>query len=138
MKKESDSNDFVDETKKVGVVEQEGEIRHNGSGSDVNNIQVIDTVAGVGKDSGFGSIQNDQMKALVTYGSVYHSKFTVLNISDLEENVVLNVGDEPDSIQKHDSPSKKELEKESKKYKKRQEHVIPVFPMQPKPETNTA
>jgi U3 small nucleolar RNA-associated protein 5 len=47
------------------------------------------------------------MKALVTYGSVDHPQFTVLNISDLGEDVVLNVGDEFDSIEKHDSPSKK-------------------------------
>ncbi|PNX94897.1 WD repeat-containing protein 43-like, partial [Trifolium pratense] len=51
--------------------------------------------------------EDKQMKALVTYGSVDHPQFTVLNISDLGEDVVLNVGDELDSIQKHDSPSKK-------------------------------
>jgi U3 small nucleolar RNA-associated protein 5 len=51
--------------------------------------------------------EDKQMKALVTYGSVDHPQFTVLNISDLGEVVVLNVGDEFDSIEKHDSPSKK-------------------------------
>jgi U3 small nucleolar RNA-associated protein 5 len=51
--------------------------------------------------------EDKQMKALVTYGSVDHPQFTVLNISDLGEDVVLNMGDELDSIQKHDSPSKK-------------------------------
>ncbi|CAI8601264.1 unnamed protein product [Vicia faba] len=73
--------------------------------------------------------EDGQMKALVTYGSADHPKFTVLNISDLEENVVLNVGDEPDSIQKYDSPSKKAaVEKESKKSKKRQATSDPDLP----------
>ncbi|GAU22312.1 hypothetical protein TSUD_261120 [Trifolium subterraneum] len=99
--------------------------------------------------------EDKQMKALVTYGSVDHPQFTVLNISDLGEDVVLNVGDEPDSIQKHDSPSKKALslfvfykfskclnsyfcqsgleleaavEKESKKSKKRQATSDPDLP----------
>lgn len=58
--------------------------------------------------SKFQSMGEDgQMQALVTYGSVDHPQFTVLNISDLGENVVLTVGDELDSIQKQDSLSKK-------------------------------
>ncbi|XP_045830120.1 WD repeat-containing protein 43-like [Trifolium pratense] len=72
--------------------------------------------------------EDKQMKALVTYGSVDHPQFTVLNISDLGEDVVLNVGDELDSIQKHDSPSKKAVEKESKKSKKRQATSDPDLP----------
>ncbi|XP_058774559.1 uncharacterized protein LOC131648847 [Vicia villosa] len=40
------------------IVSIEGEIRHNGSGSNVNNVHVNDTVAEVGNDSGFGSVQN--------------------------------------------------------------------------------
>ncbi|KAK2378680.1 WD repeat-containing protein [Trifolium repens] len=72
--------------------------------------------------------EDKQMKALVTYGSVDHPQFTVLNISDLGEDVVLNVGDEFDSIEKHDSPSKKAVEKESKKSKKRQATSDPDLP----------
>ncbi|KAL5070863.1 hypothetical protein RYX36_021750, partial [Vicia faba] len=52
------SNGSVDETTIVDVVEREGEIRHNGTGSDVNNVHVTDTVAEVGNDSEIGSVQN--------------------------------------------------------------------------------
>lgn len=79
--------------------------------------------------SKFHSMGEDgQMQAVLTYGSVDHPQFTVLYISDLGENVVLNVGDELDSIQKHDSLSKKAVEKESKKSKKRQATSDPDLP----------
>ncbi|XP_027191904.1 uncharacterized protein [Cicer arietinum] len=65
------------------------------------------------------TVEDKQMKALVSYGSVDHPQFTVLNISELGENVVLHVGVESDSVQKQASPSKK-VAKESKKTKKRQ------------------
>ncbi|KAJ1392169.1 WD40/YVTN repeat-like-containing domain superfamily [Sesbania bispinosa] len=52
--------------------------------------------------------EDKQMKALVIYGSVDHPQFTLLNINDSGENIVLNVGDETDSIQKQDSPSTKD------------------------------
>ena len=53
--------------------------------------------------------ENKQMKALVTYGSVDHPQFSILNISNSGENIVLYVGDETDSVQQHDSPSGKGL-----------------------------
>lgn len=53
--------------------------------------------------------EDKQMKALVTYGSVDHPQFNVLNISNSGENIVLNAGDDTDSVQQHDSPSGKGL-----------------------------
>uniref|UniRef100_A0A0R0IZG6 Small-subunit processome Utp12 domain-containing protein n=1 Tax=Glycine max TaxID=3847 RepID=A0A0R0IZG6_SOYBN len=64
--------------------------------------------------------EDKQIKALVTYGSVDHPQFSVLNISNSGENIVLYVGDETDSVQQHDSPSGKAIPMESKKVKKRQ------------------
>uniref|UniRef100_A0A0R0IYX3 Small-subunit processome Utp12 domain-containing protein n=1 Tax=Glycine max TaxID=3847 RepID=A0A0R0IYX3_SOYBN len=65
--------------------------------------------------------EDKQIKALVTYGSVDHPQFSVLNISNSGENIVLYVGDETDSVQQHDSPSgKAAIPMESKKVKKRQ------------------
>ncbi|KAL3008417.1 hypothetical protein AAZX31_07G030800 [Glycine max] len=65
--------------------------------------------------------EDKQIKALVTYGSVDHPQFSVLNISNSGENIVLYVGDETDSVQQHDSPSgKAAIPMESKKAKKRQ------------------
>ncbi|KAL3008420.1 hypothetical protein AAZX31_07G030800 [Glycine max] len=64
--------------------------------------------------------EDKQIKALVTYGSVDHPQFSVLNISNSGENIVLYVGDETDSVQQHDSPSGKAIPMESKKAKKRQ------------------
>lgn len=69
--------------------------------------------------------EDQQLKALVTYGSVDNPEFTVLNIGESGENMALNVGDEPDSAQKHESPSKKD---KSKKAKKRQATSDPDLP----------
>lgn len=69
----------------------------------------------------------EQMKALVTYGSVDHPQFSVLNISDSGENIVLNV-DQTNSVPQHDSPSGKAIPMESKKSKKRQAASDPDLP----------
>ncbi|XP_058728938.1 uncharacterized protein LOC131601184 isoform X2 [Vicia villosa] len=106
------SEDQVHRTKITSKIEKVESEKENSESSKKKRTSII--------ASRFQSTGEDgQIKALVTYGSADHPKFTVLNISDLGENVVLNVGDEPDSIQKLDSPSKK-VEKESKKSKKRQ------------------
>ncbi|KAK7255280.1 hypothetical protein RIF29_28687 [Crotalaria pallida] len=70
--------------------------------------------------------EDKQMKALVAYGSVDHPQFTILNISNSGENIVLNAGDEIDSVQQHDSPEKVPVE--SKKTKKRQATSDPDLP----------
>ncbi|RDY04421.1 WD repeat-containing protein 43, partial [Mucuna pruriens] len=73
--------------------------------------------------------EDKQIKALVTYGSVDHPQFSVLNISNSGENIVLNVEDETDSVQRHDSPSgKAAIPTESKKTKKRQAASNPDLP----------
>ncbi|RZB98009.1 WD repeat-containing protein 43-like isoform X2 [Glycine soja] len=72
--------------------------------------------------------ENKQMKALVTYGSVDHPQFSILNISNSGENIVLYVGDETDSVQQHDSPSGKAIPMEIKKAKKRQATSDPDLP----------
>ncbi|KAJ1413405.1 WD40/YVTN repeat-like-containing domain superfamily [Sesbania bispinosa] len=73
--------------------------------------------------------EDRQMKALVTYGSVDHPQFTLLNINNSGENIVLNVGDETDSVQKQDSPTKEAaVPTESKKAKKRQAPSDPDLP----------
>ncbi|TKY64539.1 WD repeat-containing protein 43 [Spatholobus suberectus] len=75
--------------------------------------------------------EDKQMKALVTYGSVDHPQFSVLNISNSGETIVLNVGDETGSVQRHDSPSGKveaAIPMESKKTKKRQAASDPDLP----------
>ncbi|XP_027344525.1 WD repeat-containing protein 43-like isoform X2 [Abrus precatorius] len=72
--------------------------------------------------------EDKQMKALVTYGSVDHPQFTVLNISNSGENIILNVGDEADSVQLHDNPSSKAVPTETKKAKKRQATSDPDLP----------
>ncbi|KAK7245377.1 hypothetical protein RIF29_40217 [Crotalaria pallida] len=54
--------------------------------------------------------EDKQMKALVAYGSVDHPQFTILNISNSGENIVLNAGDEIDSVQQDDSPEKEQGE----------------------------
>ncbi|KAI5392521.1 uncharacterized protein LOC127107611 isoform X2 [Lathyrus oleraceus] len=114
------SEDQVHRTKITSKTEKVESEKENGVSSKKKRTSII--------ASRFQSTGEDgQMKALVTYGSADHPKFTVLNISDLGENVVLNVGDELDSIQKHDSPSKK-VEKESKKSKKRQATSDPDLP----------
>lgn len=72
--------------------------------------------------------EDKQMKALVAHGSVDHPQFSVLNISNSGENIVLIVGDEMDSVQRHDSPSDKAITMESKKTKKRQAASDPDLP----------
>ncbi|KAE9616132.1 hypothetical protein Lal_00017705 [Lupinus albus] len=78
--------------------------------------------------------EDKHLKALVAYGSVDHPRFSVLDISDSGENIVLNAGDETDSVQQHDSHSGKDLELESavptenKKSKKRQATSDPDHP----------
>jgi len=53
--------------------------------------------------------EDKQVKALVTYGSVDHPQFSVLDISNSGETIVLNVEDETDSVHQHGSPSGKGL-----------------------------
>jgi len=54
--------------------------------------------------------EDKQVKALVTYGSVDHPQFSVLNISNSGETIVLNVEDDTnDSVHRHGSPSGKGL-----------------------------
>ncbi|QCE02094.1 WD repeat-containing protein 43 [Vigna unguiculata] len=64
--------------------------------------------------------EDKQVKALVTYCSVDHPQFSVVNINNSGETIVLNVEDETDSVHQHDSPSSKAIPTESKKTKKRQ------------------
>ncbi|WVZ22147.1 hypothetical protein V8G54_000691 [Vigna mungo] len=65
--------------------------------------------------------EDKQVKAIVTYGSLDHPQFSVVNISNSGETIVLNVEDETDSVHQHGSPSgKAEISMESKKTKKRQ------------------
>ncbi|KAK7349149.1 hypothetical protein VNO77_06287 [Canavalia gladiata] len=73
--------------------------------------------------------EDKQMEALVTYGSVDHPQFSVVNISNSGENIVFNV-DDTDSVQQHDSPSSKEavVPMESKKARKRQATSDPDLP----------
>lgn len=93
------SEDQIEPTKftmKTGKVENDKE---NSESSKKRRTSIIASrLQPVGEDQ--------QLKAVVTYGSVDHPQFNVLNINDLGENMVLNVGDEPDSVQNHDSPSK--------------------------------
>ncbi|XP_061365055.1 uncharacterized protein LOC133308451 isoform X2 [Gastrolobium bilobum] len=70
--------------------------------------------------------EDKQMKALVTYGSVDHPQFSVLDIINSGENILLNAGDETDSVQQHDSPRK--VPTESKMSKKRQATSDPDLP----------
>ncbi|OIW19882.1 hypothetical protein TanjilG_27273 [Lupinus angustifolius] len=72
--------------------------------------------------------EDKQMKALVAYGSVDHPRFSVLGISNSGENIVLNAGDETDSVQQNDSPSGKAVPIENKKSKKRQATSDPDHP----------
>ncbi|CAL0308779.1 unnamed protein product [Lupinus luteus] len=72
--------------------------------------------------------EDKQLKALVVYGSVDHPRFSVLDISNSGENIVLNAGDETDSVQQHDSPSEKVVPIENKKSKKRQATSDPDDP----------
>ena len=51
--------------------------------------------------------EDKQVKALVTYCSVDHPQFSVVNINNSGETIVLNVEDETDSVHQHDSPSSK-------------------------------
>ncbi|ESW07725.1 hypothetical protein PHAVU_010G153600 [Phaseolus vulgaris] len=70
--------------------------------------------------------EDKQVKALVTYGSVDHPQFSVLNISNSGETIVLNLEDDTnDSVQRHGSPSGKAIPTESKKAKKRQAQSDP-------------
>ncbi|XP_057454205.1 uncharacterized protein LOC130745828 isoform X2 [Lotus japonicus] len=72
--------------------------------------------------------EDKQIKALVTYGSIDHPHFTVLNVGNSGEDIVLDVGEESDSVQKHDNPSNKEVPMESKKSKKRHATSDPDLP----------
>ncbi|KAK7282415.1 hypothetical protein RIF29_11161 [Crotalaria pallida] len=54
--------------------------------------------------------EDKQMKALVAYGSVDHPQFTIFNISNSGENIVLNAGDEIDYVQQDGSPEKEQGE----------------------------
>ncbi|XP_052724464.1 uncharacterized protein LOC108320620 isoform X2 [Vigna angularis] len=64
--------------------------------------------------------EDKQVKAIVTYGSLDHPQFSVVNISNSGETIVLNVENETDSAHQHGSPSGKAISMESKKTKKRQ------------------
>ncbi|OIW11917.1 hypothetical protein TanjilG_18190 [Lupinus angustifolius] len=72
--------------------------------------------------------EDEQIKALVAYGSVDHPQFSVLNISNSGgENIALNVRDETNSVQQHDNPFET-VPIENKKSKKRQATSDPDHP----------
>ncbi|KAF7814345.1 WD repeat-containing protein 43-like isoform X1 [Senna tora] len=60
-----------------------------------------------------------EMKALVAYGSIEHPEFSVLNINNSGENIILNVADEAEPVNEHGISDGKALPVESKKSKKR-------------------
>ncbi|KAL2338126.1 hypothetical protein Fmac_012572 [Flemingia macrophylla] len=105
-------------TTKTKIVETDKE---NDEGSKKRHTSIIASrLQPVGEDK--------QIKALVTYGFVDHPQFSVLNISNSGENIVLSVGDGMDSVQPHDSPSGKAISVESKKTKRKRATSDPNLP----------